>query len=307
MYEIVTLVADAPEATEPLGTKDKFWYDGGRFLFKQVRFGTGEDWSEKVCAELAAFLGLPHAEYDLAEWQTQGQVFRGVRSRNFCTPGTALVLGNELLAEVDPKYSITAPVSNYRVPAHTVDRVVSSFRQRMLDLPLGWTPPPFIETAVDTFIGYLLLDALAGNTDRHHENWGVLRLLDGRLHLAPTFDHASSLGRNLRDDERTERLQTRDQNRTVEAFAKRAKSALFRTELDPKPQTTLSAFLEAAQLSRAAARGWLDVMETLGDAETATILRDVPPQRISDTALEFARRLISVNRANLLALREELQ
>ncbi len=61
MYEIVTLVGNAPTAEEPLGTKEKFWYDGGEFLFKQVRPDTGEDWSEKVCAELAGFLGLPRS------------------------------------------------------------------------------------------------------------------------------------------------------------------------------------------------------------------------------------------------------
>ena len=307
MYEIVTLVGNAPTAEEPLGTKEKFWYDGGEFLFKQVRPDTGEDWSEKVCAELAGFLGLPHADYDLAEWHTQGQVFRGVRTRNFCTPGTALILGNELLADVDPNYTALASVSHYRVPAHTVERVMMSFRLRGLALPIAWTPPAFVRTAADVFIGYLALDALVGNTDRHHENWGALRSPGGRLHLAPTFDHASSLGRNLRDDEIAERLQTRDRNRTVEAFAGRATSALFRRESDHKPQTALSAFLEAAKFSQAAARGWLDMVETLMDTEVAILLGNLPPQRISHMALEFARRLISVNRANLLALRKELQ
>src|SRR6476469_1996874 len=93
MYPIVRIRADAPEATEPLGTKDKFWYGGGQYLFKQVRPNTGEDWSEKIAAELAGSLGLPHADYDLAEWNTEDQSVYGVRSRNFYPPGTALVLG----------------------------------------------------------------------------------------------------------------------------------------------------------------------------------------------------------------------
>lgn len=105
MYPIITIAANAPEATEPLGTKDKFWYEGGQFLFKQVRHGTGEDWAEKVCAELARRLELPHAEYDLAQWETGDGNVRGVRSRNFCPPGAALTLGNELLAEADPDYA----------------------------------------------------------------------------------------------------------------------------------------------------------------------------------------------------------
>ena len=208
MYPIITVAANAPEAAEPLGTKDKFWYEGGQFLFKQVRHGTGEDWAEKVCAELARRLGLPHAEYDLAQWETSDGSVRGVRSRNFCPPGAALIFGNELLAEADPDYAVGA-VSKYRVPAHTVERVMLNLRRWVPALPLEWNPPPFVGNAVDTFIGYLLLDALTGNTDRHHENWGVIRLPEGTVHLAPTFDHASSLGRNLLDDERAERLRTK--------------------------------------------------------------------------------------------------
>jgi hypothetical protein len=42
---------------------------------------------------------------------------------------------------------------------------------------------------------------LIGNTDRHHENWGILIELQRnhwRVNVAPSFDHASSLGRELR-------------------------------------------------------------------------------------------------------------
>lgn len=306
MYPIIKVPADAPEAPEPLGTKQKFWYEGGRFLFKQIRHGTGEDWAEKVCAELARRLRLPHAEYDLAQWERDDGYVRGVRSRNFCPQGAALTFGNELLAEADPDYAGKAE-SKYRVPAHTVQRVIFNLRNRNPALPLGWSPPSFVRDVVDTFIGYLFLDALVGNTDRHHENWGIIRLPDGVMHLAPTFDHASSLGRNLLDEERDERLQTKDQNRTVEAFANRAASALYRAETDSKPLAPLYAFFEAARWNHSAALGWLGVLEAFTDGETAIIIRDVPPERISDTAARFAHRLISVNRKNLLALKKELQ
>ena len=71
MYPTVTVPNDASELPEQLGTKFKFWYrdHNRRMLFKQGRPGTGENWAEKVCAEIAALLGLPHAPYDLAVWQ----------------------------------------------------------------------------------------------------------------------------------------------------------------------------------------------------------------------------------------------
>lgn len=51
-----------------------------------------------------------------------------------------------------------------------------------------------------------MLDALVGNTDRHHENWGlVFWPTDAERYpsVAPTFDHASSLGCELQDKLRT--------------------------------------------------------------------------------------------------------
>lgn len=59
------------------------------------------------------------------------------------------------------------------------------------------------------FAEYLILDALIGNTDRHHENWGILRKRDGdhwSYAVAPSFDHASSLGRDLLAEKRDRRL-----------------------------------------------------------------------------------------------------
>jgi hypothetical protein len=216
------------------------------------------------------------------------------------------LLGNELLARADPDYAVGAG-SKYRVPAHTVERVMLNLNARAPALPLGWNRPPFVQNAADTFIGYLLLDALVGNTDRHHENWGVVRLPEGTMHLAPTFDHASSLGRNLLDEERSERLRTKDHNRTVEAFASRATSALYRTETDIKPHAPLYAFCEAAIWNRFAALGWLSVLDALTDRETDIIISDVPPDRISDAAARFAHRLVSINKRNLLALKKELE
>ena len=62
-----------------------------------------------------------------------------------------------------------------------------------------------VASASDLFAGYLMLDALIGNTDRHHENWAIIQA--GRQYcLAPTFDHASCLGFNLSDAERIDRM-----------------------------------------------------------------------------------------------------
>ena len=76
---------------------------------------------------------------------------------------------------------------------------------------------------------YLVLDALIGNTDRHHENWGILRKRTGndwRGFVAPSFDHASSLGRELLD-ERRERLRAEAR---VGNYAERGHGAIYWSE-----------------------------------------------------------------------------
>ena len=77
MYDIVEVPADASEYSEPLGSKEKFWY-GQQYLFKVARDPSGEDWAEKVCAEIAGRIGLPHAEYELALWKRLPAEVRGV-------------------------------------------------------------------------------------------------------------------------------------------------------------------------------------------------------------------------------------
>ena len=72
-YPIIHVPSSAPEITEALGTKPKFWYsdaDDRLTLYKEGRPGSGEHWAEKICFEICKALELPHANYELAEWRT---------------------------------------------------------------------------------------------------------------------------------------------------------------------------------------------------------------------------------------------
>jgi hypothetical protein len=79
-----------------------------------------------------------------------------------------------------------------------------------------------------------VFDALIGNVDRHHENWGILRkqLKDGtqRGRLAPTFDHASSLGRELMDEGGKQSRMRYLEELGVGKYAERAVGAIFVNE-----------------------------------------------------------------------------
>lgn len=199
-YAIVNIPLEAREDTEQLGSKPKFWVlmDGQRWLFKEARPNTGEDWAEKAAAEIAHAMGINAAKVELAEYS--GKV--GCISCNFIDvdAGEALVHGNEIMAWKVTGYDKT---KIFRQSDHTIENIQLAIRALS----------DFADTdaVLTELAGYIVLDALIGNTDRHHENWGL------RLHspvarqtrvlsAAPSFDHASSLGRELLDARRTELL-----------------------------------------------------------------------------------------------------
>jgi len=305
VYEIVVGDADAPEQ---MGTKPKFWLylpDLGRCLFKEARPGTGEDWSEKVACELAGALELPHAHYELALCDGK----RGTLSRSFRRPQETLVHGNEFLFRTEPQYPEVSGSSRntYRVTQHTLDLVLGKMEEFEVGVPSDWPAPAEIADAVDVFVGYLVFDAWIGNTDRHHENWAFLwrpRLQDDPgivLRLAPTFDHASSLGRELTDQERSERLHTRDAGRSVARYVERARSALYNTSDDRRPLTTMDAVLRASRIRTSAAEYWLTRLAKVSNDEVQTVLSKIPEGVASSVAKEFAAKMLELNREKLLA------
>ncbi|TDO16645.1 MULTISPECIES: HipA domain-containing protein [Halomonas] len=211
---------------EPMGTKEKAWVempgDPQPWLFKFSRINegiaTGEHWAEKVAAEIAALLGIPHADVELARFE--GRL--GSLTRKFdalSDPGVELVHGNELLEGVVEGYD------RYKFRGqhdHTLQHILA-----VVDRIIG-TEPRRRETAFRTIGGFILLDALVLNTDRHHENWAMLRQTvdGGQAHhwIAPSFDHASSLGRELTENRLKEWAH---EPWRVEWYAKRTRSGVY--------------------------------------------------------------------------------
>jgi hypothetical protein len=86
--------------------------------------------------------------------------------------------------------------------------------------------------------GYLLLDALVANTDRHHENWSVLQH-HGSSYLVPCYDLRTCLGFQLTDAQRRERPETKDRNRTVRAWSEAGRSRTFESRPELRRLLTL--------------------------------------------------------------------
>lgn len=288
------------ESVETLGSKPKFWFREGvrRLLFKADDRGTGEDWAEVVACHLCELLGLPHVEYELAAEYDGGQYLRpGVICENMAPAPLALVLGNELLLAIDPEYPSQ---ERFKVRQHALGAVCEIVEQLQLtDAQWSARLPAEVQSALDVFMGYVMLDAWIANQDRHHENWGALR--DGNeLRLAPTFDHGAGLARNLLDSEREERLTTKDRNRKVVAFASRGRSAFYRSTADQRPLELRETFRMLAERVPIAAKAWLDRLRAVSRDGVLDILERVPVERMSETCKRFTLELLQINQQRLL-------
>ena len=278
-----------------LGTKPKRWRiepnTRERWLMKDATFNTakggpkyrkGDDWAERISYGVAGALSLPAAKVELAVDRGGEEHVYGTICRTVLKEGEVLVLGNTMLAEQGTSVS-----DGDRREPYTPTAIYRA---------LGDCGPPAgpvnDQSAWDVFVGYLVLDALIGNTDRHEKNRAVVVSGSGRRCLAPTFDHASSLGFLLSDPQKEERLKSKDRNYTPEAFADRAKTR-FVTKQHP-----IDAVAEARMLDGGdAAAYWLNQPKHVDDlvAPIWAILK----HRMSTTARVFAERVMHHTGARL--------
>lgn len=194
-YRIVTVTPQSVLESEQLGTKDKFWFNTednssgkSQWLFKFPTPGTGQHWAEKIACEIAKQMRIVTPRVELALFQGS----HGSITENFTKGGYELFHGNQILAGFAPGYEAS---QRWSQKDHTIGRIFDAIKHT-------YKTPEAGKKYSDQMAGYLVLDALICNVDRHHENWGILRKItpDGwRGKLAPSFDHASSLGRELKD------------------------------------------------------------------------------------------------------------
>ncbi len=245
---------------------------------------------EKVAAEVARVIEVPAARVELAEFQGK----RGTASLNFVRrdAGQDLVHGDELLGGHVIGY---ARDKVFRHSSHSIHNIVKAIGSVFTDRATR-------DLQLTTFAGFLVLDALIGNTDRHHQNWGVLRRTgpDDQMEqeMAPSFDHASSLGRNESDA----RLRRRLDENTVLDYARKGRGGIFWSSEDAKGANPLGLAERAARQWPQYFSPWLPRLAQLDDAAFLDIVNLVPPDWMSQIQREFCFRFLVLTRSELQKL-----
>lgn len=278
---------------EVMGSKEKFWYlaEGAatRWLFKYPRENSGEHWAEKIAAEVANWMGIPHGRVELA-------VFRGRRgsvTESFVNEGEELVHGNQVLAGTVWGYD---PSVKRGQSDHTLENVWRALAKVFQGVDaVGASKRQFAE--------YLILDAIIGNTDRHHENWGIIRKkinLSWVEGVAPSFDHASSLGRELSDEIRDRRLA----DNSVDDYIDKGRGGIYWSQCDKYGRSPHELARLAAHTHPDLFRRVIDMLGKLNEGSLLEIVEKVPEDWMSVSARNFAVTLMCRNAERILGFVE---
>ena len=168
------------------GASEKIWLvnkktsEKGLFKYPKIKTNevlTGEYWAEKIASELASLLDIRCSNVDIGYYN--GRI--GSMNYNF-------VKEDEILAEgvtfIENKYI------NYNKDKLVDDVSDKKYSLQMIEecIPSGFMK--FIYQMI-------LFDALIGNSDRHHSNWGFIYKFNYQsgltLHFSPLYDNGSSL------------------------------------------------------------------------------------------------------------------
>lgn len=282
-YPIVEVQPEWILEPEQMGSKEKFWYWNpdcpAAWLFKYPRQNTGEHWAEKIASEVASVLGTRHARVELATFQGE----RGSVTESFVRKGSLLHHGNQLLEGVVHGYDLER---RFRQSSHTLENI-----WQVIDEILE---PEDRRRAKLDIAEFVVLDALIGNTDRHDENWGLLWKwddIDLNVAVAPSFDHASSLGRELRDGRR-DRYLTEDR---VGCYAENGRGAIYWSENERHGPSPLELVRRAARTYPHLFQPALMRPRGLNRGIVSDLVNRIPNDWISPSARRFAIELVRYN------------
>lgn len=287
--------------SEASGVEEKRWLEdenGAAWLYKGVtqheddgkRWHQREHASERISTEIAKMLSVPCAHAELAiAGDRIGTISRDVKLDRW-----ELQPGSVLLTERDPAFVAKTKERT----GHSLDAI----RGALLEVQ----PPPGAELpdsfdAFDAFVGFLMLDALIANQDRHEENWAVLlppAPSDDR-YLSPSFDHGSSLGYNVLSP----RIQANLSSEWLQRWASRGKARRFEVPSgeDGPPDLVTFAHRGLAMAHGHARDHWLSRLTSLSPGQMDEAVDRMPS--LSQAAASFCKELLAVNRRRILNAR----
>ena len=318
-YTILDIVGPG-YAREPRGSRTKFWVrfvgEPDRWLLKFPRPDTGEHWAEKVASEIGHLIGVDCAQVEFARYfgpPVAGHERADAADDELLPEGVPSTICKSFLpGEDDAAWEVGAfhgwEVLQFEVPGYDSEVVrgqrehnIRNIARVMYELTSDGqgNPGPGRERMLEQLASYALLDGLIGNTDRHHENWMVAYVPeagDTVLRSMPSFDHASSLGRELADERRRRYLESDG----VLAYLRRGRGGVYVNSTHERAPSPLALAELLCRWQPDFTRGTLERIEGLTEGQIRTAIGRVPLEFMSDVAKEFAVQVVRTSRQALL-------
>lgn len=165
-------------ASEGSGRSDKVWLTNpdtkeiGLFKFTKTD-KTTEHISEKLASELAELIGLECARIEIGKYDSR----IGSMSYLINNKSEILIEGIYLISKKYPNYDPASMYDNVNQEYYSIEMILRSLDEYNLK---------------NEFLKIAIFDFLIGNTDRHQNNWAVLRHND-IFRMCPMYDNGSAL------------------------------------------------------------------------------------------------------------------
>lgn len=172
-------------ASEGSGRSDKVWLinpdtkEIGLFKFTKTD-KTTEHISEKLASELAGLIGLECARIEIGRYDSR----IGSMSYLINNKSEILIEGIYLINKQYPNYDPASMYDNVNEEYYSIEMILNSLDEYNLK---------------GEFFKIAVFDFLIGNTDRHQNNWAVIRYSDN-FRMCPMYDNGSSLCCYLQED-----------------------------------------------------------------------------------------------------------
>ena len=174
MYEIIDASSWEIDEYPGKGSKDKEMLvepETRRLvMFKYPSEGSGDTWSEKIASEIGIHIGYNVQKVNLGEFNGR----YGSLSYWFLERGEPLSEGADLVKS--DEFDVRS-----RPNLQFIKQILDSHNKELFS----------------NFVEIVIFDILIGNTDRHMENWGIIKDAKGISFLSPAYDNSSSLGREF--------------------------------------------------------------------------------------------------------------
>lgn len=149
---------------------------------KQNEIDTFENVSEKIAELIAKELNLSNAKIDIGTYYGE----YGCLSYNILRDKQTMSEGISYISRKYPQYDVTSEKDLETGKYYCLEIILNSLTSKELK---------------NSFLKIVIFDFIIGNSDRHSNNWAIIKTKKGKEIFAPLYDNGSSLCALISEDE----------------------------------------------------------------------------------------------------------